>query len=339
MGNFYRKLSETRTAVFRWIAGHPFLRRARANIGRRSGKGAALPLPPPLRTVLESFPSYGSSKSLTTPLPWPLSCRVVLASPPGAFARKGVALQQGPSEASNSSPSVRPCRPQGQRRRWRVSRVAHFTGPFANPEGPHLTCPVTSNLSPVLRVTHPTHVSGLSAWARGPIHRVMTSPCLSAGGLRFLGHLVPAAGLGRPSEDRPAYWLGTRPQRGCRVPHLMRSDGGGRLLYCGAGVSLTGLRVGAGPVAQIVASAIRAATFAYAASMKVHWRSPFPSFPGPVHPDGSDSPWALPACSRMLRYLALARVGNRHRHISGSWRLNPRPLIKCDFRVALPCAE
>jgi hypothetical protein len=36
----------------------------------------------------------------------------------------------------------------------------------------------------------------------------MTSPGLWAGGVRFLGHPVPAADLGRPSEDRPAYWPG-----------------------------------------------------------------------------------------------------------------------------------
>jgi len=32
----------------------------------------------------------------------------------------------------------------------------------------------------------------------------MFSPCLSAGGLRFLGLHVPAEGLGLPSEDRQA---------------------------------------------------------------------------------------------------------------------------------------
>src|SRR5690348_5544631 len=78
----------------------------------------------------------------------------------------------------------------------------------------------------------------------------------------------------------------------------------------------------------------RAAINVYAAFMKVHLRSPFPSFPGPVDPDGSDIPWALPVCFRTLRYLALARVGNRQRHISESWRLRPRLLIRGDFHVA-----
>ena len=34
-----------------------------------SGKGAASPPPPPLRTVLESYPSYGSSRPLPSVLP------------------------------------------------------------------------------------------------------------------------------------------------------------------------------------------------------------------------------------------------------------------------------
>ena len=54
----------------------------------------------------------------------------------------------------------------------------------------------------------------------------MNSPCLSAGGLRFLGLLVPAVGLGLPSEDRQACWpVRARPQRGYHVPHQLRRDG------------------------------------------------------------------------------------------------------------------
>src|SRR5262249_26116158 len=33
---------------------------------------------------------------------------------------------------------------------------------------------------------------------RGPIHRVMDSPCLSAGGLRFWDHPVPTEGVSLP---------------------------------------------------------------------------------------------------------------------------------------------
>src|SRR5262249_19361385 len=43
---------------------------------------------------------------------------------------------------------------------------------------------------------------------------------------------------------------GARPQRGCRVPHPKRCDGGGRLLYCGAWVSASRPRAGTGPVAR-----------------------------------------------------------------------------------------
>ena len=82
------------------------------------------------------------------------------------------------------------------------------------------------------------------------IHRVMASPCLTAGGVRFLGHLVPAAAWAvLPKIGRPT-GAGARPQRGCRVPHPERCDGGGRLLYCGAWVSVTRPRAGAGPVAR-----------------------------------------------------------------------------------------
>jgi serine/threonine protein kinase len=45
-----------------------------------------------------------------------------------------------------------------------------------------------------------------------------------------------------------------------------------------------------------------ATTFRYAASTEVHSHSPVPSFPHPVHLDGSGSPWALPVCSRTPRY-------------------------------------
>ena len=63
----------------------------------------------------------------------------------------------------------------------------------------------------------------------------MDSPCLSAGGLRFSDHHVPAEGLGRPSEDRSAYRQRTGPQRGCRVPHRPRPGGGGALSTAGSG--------------------------------------------------------------------------------------------------------
>src|SRR5262245_34798784 len=57
-----------------------------------------------------------------------------------------------------------------------------------------------------------------------------------------------------------------------------------------------------------------------------------PVFPWPGFTRmASGSPWASPACSRTLRYLALARVGNRRGHASGPWGLSPRPLSRSDF--------
>ncbi len=117
--------------------------------------------------------------------------------------------------------------------------------------GPHLTYPFGLHSPPgSCRVVHPTHVSGLSARAKGPYPPGYDCPCLTAGGLRFLGHLVPAAAwAGLPKIGRPT-GPEARPQRGCRVPLPERCDGGGRLLYCGAWVSVSRLWPGAGPVAR-----------------------------------------------------------------------------------------
>ena len=141
-----------------------------------------------------------------------------------------------------------PCFP----RPCRAGVVVSPRGPFAGPWRGRI------QLAPSAFPTHPA-VVGESArptsaafrrGPRGPIHRVMPSPCLWAGGVRFLGHPVPAAAWAvLPKIVRPT---GTpaRPQRGCRVPHLKRCDGGGRLLYCGAWVSVSRLRTEAGPVAR-----------------------------------------------------------------------------------------
>jgi len=49
------------------------IRDARVTVALVSGKGAASPPPPPLRTVRESCPSYGSSRPLPSVLPEALS--------------------------------------------------------------------------------------------------------------------------------------------------------------------------------------------------------------------------------------------------------------------------
>src|SRR6516164_5058487 len=120
----------------------------------------------------------------------------------------------------------------------------------------------------------------------------MTSPCLTAGGLRFLGHRVPAAGLGRPSEDRRAYWPVGQTATGLPCSALVRRDGVGCLLYRGAVVSAAAAGAACRPYARSSPwwQPSFSATFYDAASAKVHSRSPCPSFPGPVPPDGSESP-------------------------------------------------
>ena len=70
-----------------------------------------------------------------------------------------------------------------------------------------------------------------------PIRRVMDSPCLSAGGIRFLNLRVPAGELGRASEDRLAYRVCARTTTGLPRSAPVRHDRGGCCLYSGAVVS------------------------------------------------------------------------------------------------------
>src|SRR5262249_26912638 len=60
----------------------------------------------------------------------------------------------------------------------------------------------------------------------------------------------PAAGLGLPSEDRRAYWPVGQTATGLPCSALVRRDGVGCLLYCGAGVSLAGAGAASSPLAQ-----------------------------------------------------------------------------------------
>jgi len=71
----------------------------------------------------------------------------------------------------------------------------------------------------------------------------MDSPCLSAAGLRFLDHPVPAGGsafLAVGSLRRAVEDGARRPRRDFRVPHVRRCDRGGCLLCAGAEVSAAG---------------------------------------------------------------------------------------------------
>jgi hypothetical protein len=178
----------------------------------------------------------------------------------------------------------------------------------------HRTCPLTFSASHSVVVgwsTRPTSAA-FRRGPRGPIHRVMDSPCLSAGGLRFLGHPVPAAGLSRPSEDRRAYWPAGQTASGFPrsapvetrrgwVPPILRGLGAPACRGEAARLDQT-----EGAVWFLAGSSSRqpsvATTFRNAASTEIHSRSPIPSFPRPVRLDGSGSPWASPACFRTPRY-------------------------------------
>ena len=142
----------------------------------------------------------------------------------------------------------------------------------------HLTCPLVGILSQRSAGDSPDPRQRPFGLGQRPYPPGYGFPVPFGGRHSLLGSSCARCGVG-PSFRRSSGLLAeARPQRGCRVPHQMRCDGGGCLLYCGAGVSLTGLRLGAGPMAHIAVFAT--ASFAYAASMKVHSRSPFPSFPG-----------------------------------------------------------
>jgi hypothetical protein len=60
----------------------------------------------------------------------------------------------------------------------------------------------------------------------------MSSPRLSAGGIRFLDHRVPAEELGLPSEDRQAYWPEGQTSSGLPRSASVRYNRGGCRLYC-----------------------------------------------------------------------------------------------------------
>ena len=167
----------------------------------------------------------------------------------------------------------------------------------------------------------------------------MVSPCLSAGGLRFLGHLVPAAGLGRPSEDRPAYWPGGPDRNGVTTFRTSRDAAGGPPMLRGLGVpacrrwyafTRPRARSGSRPSHRRVSHRLR---------------RPFVTQPQRrfirIHPSRlslTRFTWMVQARlglhpSALARHVtgALARVGNRPGHKSGPVLTHHRPLIWSDF--------
>ena len=133
------------------------------------------------------------------------------SEPCGPLARHtapGIASEAGPKVNRNTAGSV--CTPR--RAAPNVSR------PFS---------PATDIWTRQLLAL--SQVGRLSAWATRPIRPV--SRCLSAAGIRFLGHLPPAGELSLP-RGRPTGTI-ARLQRGYHVPHRSRREGGGRPLYPG----------------------------------------------------------------------------------------------------------
>jgi len=124
----------------------------------------------------------------------------------------------------------------------------------------------------------------------------MVSPRLSAGGVRFWGRPAPAGGLGGPCGPLTGPASRARPQRGYHVPHRVAAKGEGAWSTPGPGCP-TGRRLGPPrPVSPLLPSGLTIASgncTNNGASSQVHSRSPVPSFPRPVRPDGSDAPWAL----------------------------------------------
>jgi hypothetical protein len=109
----------------------------------------------------------------------------------------------------------------------------------------------------------------------------------------------PAAGLGRTSEDRPAYWPGGQTASGwprsapaerwrARVPTRQRGLGA-RPCPRGAGTGQTEVAVWFLADASSRQPSV-ATIFRYAASSEVPSHSPVPSFPHPVHLEGFRSP-------------------------------------------------
>jgi len=100
------------------------------------------------------------------------------------------------------------------------------------PEVRHLTCPVASRPHFVIGQHHLAHVSHLSAGADAPVRPVMSSRCLSAAGIRFLGHRFPLVGFclpyGRLTDG------GRQTTSGFPRSAPARRDWGGRPLCPGA---------------------------------------------------------------------------------------------------------
>ena len=148
--------------------------------------------------------------------------------------------------------------------------------------------------SPVAR----QHPFGLGM---SPIQQVMSSPCLSAAGIRFLQRPVPAAGLAFPCGRVTG--LTARPRRGCPCSASLRNDRGRCLLYAGACGVCAGhyhslFTCGSSPPFQPSFRQLSMTT----RPAKVHDRSPCRSSPRPGSDDGYPRHWAFRPSFTPCRY-------------------------------------
>jgi hypothetical protein len=226
-----------------------------------SGKGVASPPLPPLRTVRESCPSYGSSRPLPSVLP-------------GALSRMGRRVASG---------SV--CRP---------SAGPHLTCPF----GPSRPTRQLSGRPPGPR--QPPFGAGREAlstglWAPLAFRRVAFASWAFLFSLRVwavLPKIVRLTGWGQTASGLPRS-APAETRRG-RAPPLLRGLGAPARRRWRA---LTGsaARSGSEPSHRRVSHRLRR-PYVTQPRTEVHSHSPVPSVPHPVGLDGSVSPWALPVC-------------------------------------------
>jgi hypothetical protein len=192
--------------------------------------------------------------SSPAPCPRRVFLPALTCNPPYAHENVGSATQHELLERADPARVVRPCRPKDA-----LSQVGDDPAGLSPidevPDGSprrsvcsafakHLTCPLVGNRHNELWMTHQVHVGSLSAQADDPIRRVMASPRLSAGGLRFLDLPVPAVALSLPSEDRRAYWTEVQTTTGLPRFAPVRYDRGGCFLYSGVVVSRHGTGAG-----------------------------------------------------------------------------------------------
>jgi hypothetical protein len=186
----------------------------------------------------------------------------------------------------------------------------------------HLTCPSVSNPCNDLWTTHQIHVSGLSARVKGPYPPGYVFPSPLGWRHSLLGSSCARYGIG-PSFRRLLGLLEWPPDRNGVAAFRISEERSGRMLPVlrGQGVRSQDVKLlgsGQGGSPGVVTRYRRNHLF-----QRLVITEPRRQFTC-VHPsdlplarrrwDGSNLPWVSPLCCRMLRYLALAGVGDRSGH-------------------------